>query len=574
MLANSSLEESSKVKQRMMVENYKRHFKEMKTRLREYSVMKSELSKRRCVDSTLNEDTDQGLHCVNALRRVGEERKIQSGQHLALVEVHQNSPLQEKIRTNIQNYDKENVPKIIKQKKDLKRVTGFTELEKNGRSNKEEESYQTQIQENQKNFQKSGNFCNAPLFSFRGPDDGKNVNLIPFAYSNPATCPEETTQVGLSSMECSYVEKRVQNPCNLIDTSISSPKAGQPTKHVGSTKNHILIDLSSIERSKSRNHSKDDIIETSKLQDKTAENFFGETNFDFDAHFEAIKAEAIASTFSGELLQDKGCDSRRHKSISTKLNFKKLSKDDIHKFSDRDRHSKKPLKSEDSGSNSRHDKRRPARLISPSGRFRETPKITSERHLLSSRCSTMPCYKGHIKAQSRPNLGENSLENSVNQGTPNFFKSSLDTRRQSHSYFCKKTSQALESTLNISKFDLMNSQKKMKDLTAKSLFLGKGKTASRKSSAIKFQDNSHQKMTVSAAQSPNQQRRVELISRLARGERAKVTKVDMIKLTKKNYLKLPEVQEREKSKSSQRGLAAKMERVKEYDLVRLFDKRR
>ena len=58
---------------------------------------------------------------------------------------------------------------------------------------------------------------------------------------------------------------------------------------------------------------------------------------------------------------------------------------------------------------------------------------------------------------------------------------------------------------------------------------------------------------------------IELMDRLAKGEKVKVTKKDMKSQTEKNYNRLPEVQKKKDDQAKKDDLKKRMNKVKELD---------
>ena len=60
----------------------------------------------------------------------------------------------------------------------------------------------------------------------------------------------------------------------------------------------------------------------------------------------------------------------------------------------------------------------------------------------------------------------------------------------------------------------------------------------------------------------------ELMHRLARGEKAEVSKRDMLKLTNKNYEQLPEVRKKREDEKKKEEMRERMKQVKELERQR------
>jgi len=56
-----------------------------------------------------------------------------------------------------------------------------------------------------------------------------------------------------------------------------------------------------------------------------------------------------------------------------------------------------------------------------------------------------------------------------------------------------------------------------------------------------------------------------MMSRLARGQKAEVTKADMLKLTSKNYELLPEVKKKKEEEKKKEEMRDRMKAVKELE---------
>lgn len=63
----------------------------------------------------------------------------------------------------------------------------------------------------------------------------------------------------------------------------------------------------------------------------------------------------------------------------------------------------------------------------------------------------------------------------------------------------------------------------------------------------------------------NLPKNMELMSRLARGEKAEVSKKDMLKLTSKNYELLPEVRKKKEEERKKEEMRERMRQVKELE---------
>jgi hypothetical protein len=63
----------------------------------------------------------------------------------------------------------------------------------------------------------------------------------------------------------------------------------------------------------------------------------------------------------------------------------------------------------------------------------------------------------------------------------------------------------------------------------------------------------------------NLPKNLDLMSRLARGEKAEVSKKDMLKLTSKNYEMLPEVRKKKDEEKKKEEMKERMRQVKELE---------
>lgn len=189
-------------------------------------------------------------------------------------------------------------------------------------------------------------------------------------------------------------------------------------------------------------------------------------------------------------------------------------------------------------------------------------------------CGTMACFKRpHEKAVAEMTAA-GSTKVSSNQDTPNFFKSSHEVGVGGSSYFFRNHYKSRDSCKKVNSFALHSSRNYSQDLSKRSLVAIKTIAKSRKSSIIKRPETSPSTGPQSADRSPHHASRRELIRRLAKGEKSKIDRESMLRLTRKNYSNLPEVRSREKAKQTREELRERSQRIKEYDMVGSADCRR
>ena len=75
--------------------------------------------------------------------------------------------------------------------------------------------------------------------------------------------------------------------------------------------------------------------------------------------------------------------------------------------------------------------------------------------------------------------------------------------------------------------------------------------------------NSEQSNQSSIETSKKEDPKVQLMSRLARGEKSEISKKDMLKLTSKNYELLPEVKKKKEEERKKQELRERMKKAKE-----------
>ena len=84
-------------------------------------------------------------------------------------------------------------------------------------------------------------------------------------------------------------------------------------------------------------------------------------------------------------------------------------------------------------------------------------------------------------------------------------------------------------------------------------------------SSKKSADETNQTIVTSASKSGKKEPPVELMNRLAKGEKAEIKKKDMLKLTNKNYELLPEVQRKREQERKKEEYKNRMKQVKEME---------
>lgn len=86
-----------------------------------------------------------------------------------------------------------------------------------------------------------------------------------------------------------------------------------------------------------------------------------------------------------------------------------------------------------------------------------------------------------------------------------------------------------------------------------------------KPSGLSKRTNTEQSVEASEASAGKNNMPAELMDRLAKGTRAKVSKEDMLKLTNKNYENLPEVRKRKEEERKKEEFKLRQQKAKELE---------
>lgn len=565
--ANSGQELEKRIK---AVENYKNHFRQMKTRLKTFAS-----------SNWINNDENLNMNLINMESTAKDKAK----QGLPGV-------LSEKIKPCLQpcvlqpisiqgNARPEN--KLLVQSECMNEKAQRLESSRRGKENISHLNTKNNRSPTKGNLSKQQNFTPElgggektpqisapPLISFRGPapeDLCQKGNQVAF---QSKLCMSVSRNIDLDCMDQTGVLKSPKHLLTLFGSSICSPKEeGVPSKAVKSKK-LIAIDLTSELGGSGSSEIKKSTFPENNFSRKGKNNTDDLTLEDFEDRLEAIKSEALTASNQEDCIGcqefisiEKMCSVNPETSIKISSNAQEVSSAEISKL---ELSRKKGFKSKGRSPQVK-DVKRPVSTIKPSGRFADISIHKRKSSLQSVAKNQMPCFRKSTTKAKPTRIEANSEETSQNQDTPYFVRSSFETRKPSGSYFFRNQYKSRELSSQIKSFALHSSRRDSQELTGRSLAGKRSNINSKRSSPLKLAGSSSKTGLESVGQSPQQSSRLQLIRRLAKGEKPSIDRDSMLRLTRKNYSNLPEVKSREKSRKAKEELREKSQRIKEYDLV-------
>lgn len=559
-------------KERILVENYKNHFKAMKERLKTYSSThkneKNANKENKCdthnrgkqfsgVLSISHQDDRDRLGTVN--QNIYKERKISPNSHVSEMNVSK-SELQ--------------FPSAQEKFKFQAYQASFTFEEKmasNGESQYERQidlSHINNDSEIEKTI-KPDMQAQMALLSFRGPETGREGLLGQNASQFGVFKKVESKNIDVDYKVASSAVETPKNP-NMLSVLARSPIQSPPAERIPSilakTKKRIIIDLLQSPKVDQQSVSHTNDAETT-AQVGQNQNIASES-FDLEKKLEAIKTKALNDTY-----MQTSVESSKQQSSSAAFSKQFLIKDyPVETKYKKASEKSGSFKNRRQSTTVRHRAslmQRSSSFVRPRSRAHDDSTFSrkhSDQNFFSPKKApdankTRRGPRGAVTCQ-------NSVDSARNQETPSFQKLSLSRRKQSTFTTCFVVSPSRPQLKNSSR--LLEASRK-----GTSEFKGASRPATPKVSGtphhrLKTKTPDKKRGRQVSALFAEQQPRVaadELLTRLARGEKAKVERVEMLSLTRKNYAKLPEVVEREKSRKAKAGLREKSRRVKEYDLV-------
>jgi hypothetical protein len=553
---------------RLKVENYKKHFKAMKARLKAFS-------ENTYMDAQANKENHDVIQYNMKKIQTIEENGLNFVKEIRnnLKEDTQYSPRQAKFAVkNIKNSSAnshKNSCEIFESNFQASHMNRGLNLEHLSRNESECTErlihFPVDQQQNQGIEEKIENNGQFPLVSFRAPfplKDGQGG-----AQSNQL-CVFKSVESKASITDCKSSRQVSKSP-NMLKAILASPIHSPPqekaTKNMPKAKKRIVIDLVSPSRQGPKNFSERASSGRKKQGSLNLSALNAEQSLNFDQKLEEIKLKALRDDF-GESCQPRGVTGVGPQSFSKHFELKAEEKYEI-----QSKTNNTILKGKQEGRFIQTGRGGYCLMARSKSFFvdcmnpkaiNSVPRKRSEKNLL---CSN-DVWNKLSKRRSRGLITcQTSVDSTKNQETPSFHKLSLSRRKKTVSAFTnsflvspsqnwqkESVGQPSSRRESVDQRSTSRSQMRPRPMAGRSPL----KSGSRAVSPLFAEQPPAPKVAL-----------VELMGRLAKGERARVEKAEMLKLTKRNFARLPEVVEREKSRKALAGLKEKALRIKEYDLV-------
>ena len=562
----------SQDRDRLIVENYKNSFRAMKDRLRKFS-------KANMPDESKDKEN---IHQMMAKKK---------SSCLISAEVQGNSPIFQKSNTNctswLASHHKE--PICDSQYANQKYLTNSSNSGELNILVEDKSKKASKVIFSNMNMQALSNISNGPGLTKNSDQIQANVDLqaqntllsfrAPFPIREEGGC----QQVHLVDMSTDLVPENAEadlfrfrsldrSPTEFASITVSqirSPSRDLETAGLPKAKKRIVIDLLSSPRSV------EGLQESKAKQDERKELVKKQTEIakcselTLEERLEAIKMKALEETYMDESLgylpsqPESGLPSKPKlmKELEQKIpqqEIKESQKSAIEKkkfigatkdrfgFSSRSKSFFKP----------------PSESVD-----RRAGDRKNSEHSLIAKSELLTRRSKHCKRG--PATCQNSIDSSRNQDTPSFHQLSLSKRKQKVPTFTNFFTSSPSKLHRNQSLCCPTSRKESLDLTSTSRSRMNHKESRLKSQTPKKPPTRATSPLFQETDQRPKVRLVDLMTRLAKGERVKVEKDDMLRLTRKNYSQLPEVLQQAKAKQAKEEIREKVQRVKEYDLVDL-----
>lgn len=556
-------------RQRLMVENYKKHFRAMKARLKAYTDHQN-------ADHIENKENEQICPSIHADFK---KTSLTIDQTLLPIDGQLQAhkiprPAGGRARLDDSKHEKSGDSKNIVIRNEVITTACRDEALAKPRltfENTAEVSKSSSIKVVQREVDtKHENQLQFPLLSFRAPlqikesEDGPAGTLADASKKAPPS-PNHFESVS------HVLGPKNQNMLTKISISpIQSPMIHKTNNHHGKAKKRILINLSSPSSHLATLQSQNNSPKADKYESFNRHHSSKNEDLNFDQKLEEIKQKAMQDDYFREATEPAAIEKSSQafsKHFFMRNGGKTEENGSIMSPKAAEPNEKKFIQVGQSGYS----------LMGRSKSFFRG-RVGTDHHSLSMRNKSerkiMTSNDVWNKLSKRRSRGmatcQSSVDSSKTQETPSFHKLSLSQRKTTISTF---TNSFLNLPAhNCNKESLVLTTSRRESIDQRSISGHKFKKPRRLDD--RSASNSRNKRATPLAldhKKPPKVAIVELMGRLAKGERALIDKKEMIQLTKKNYSRLPEVVEREKSKQAAASVKEKLQRVKEYDLVGVFN---